>query len=67
MAEISDNPAILTVEDKKTAMLRYFLNNVPMASWKRVTGALFSMKEEIALWAAKMFLTISRGESAVLT
>ena len=30
--ETSNNPDILTEEDKMTAMLQYFLNNVPMAS-----------------------------------
>ena len=65
--EISANPAILTEEDKMTAMLQYFLNNVPMASWQKVAGALYWMKEEKALQAAKKFLTVSRGQSAVLS
>ena len=65
--EIRDNPAILTEEDKMTAMLQYFLNNVPMASWQKVAGALYWMKEEKALQAAKKFLTVSRGQSAVLS
>ena len=64
--EISTNPAILTEEDKMTAMLQYFLNNVPMASWQKVAGALYWMKEEKALQAVKKFLTVSRGQSAVL-
>ena len=65
--EISDNPAILTKEDKMAALLQYFLNNVPMASWQKVAGVLYSMKEETALQAAKRFLTVSRGQSAVLS
>ena len=65
--EISANPAILTEEDKMAAMLQYFLNNVPMASWQKVAGALYRMKEEKALQAAKKFLTVSRGQSAVLS
>ena len=65
--EISDNPAILTEEDKMTAMLQYFLNNVPMASWQKFAGALYWRKEEKALQAAKKFLTVSRGQSAVLS
>ena len=67
LEEIRDNPAILTEEDKMTAMLQYFLNNVPMASWQKVAGALYRMKEEKALQAAKRFLTVSRGQSAVLS
>ena len=65
--EIRRNPAILTKEDKMAAMLQYFLNNVPMASWQKVAGALYSVKEEKALQAAKKFLTVSRGQSAVLS
>ena len=65
--EISANPAILTEEDKMAAMLQYFLNNVPMASWQKVAGALYRMEEEKALQAAKKFLTVSRGQSAVLS
>ena len=65
--EISDNPAILTEEDMLTAVLQYFLNNVPMASWQKVAGALYWRKEEKALQAAKKFLTVSRGQSAVLS
>ena len=61
MDEISANPAIMTEVDKMTAMLQYFLNNVPMASWQKVAGALYWMKEEEALQAAKKFLTVSRG------
>ena len=67
LKQISDNPAILTEEDKMTAMLQYFLNNVPMASWQKVAGALYWRKEEKALQAAKKFLTVSRGQSAVLS
>ena len=64
--EISANPAILTEKDKMTAMLQYFLNNVPMASWQKVAGALYRMKEEKALQAAKKFLTVSRGKCCLV-
>ena len=61
--EIRDNPA-MTTEDKRTEVLLYFLRNVPMASWERVAGALYYMKER-ALQAVKKFLTVSTGMSAV--
>ena len=63
--EISANPPMTTEEDKKTEVLLYFLRNVPMASWERVAGALYYMKEERALQAVKKFLTVSTGTSAV--
>ena len=65
--EISSNTAVLTEEEKIATILQYFLNNVPMASWQKVAGALYWMKEEKALQAAKKFLTVSRGQSAVLS
>ena len=60
------NSAILRKEHK-TVILQYFLNNVPMASWQKIAGALYYMKEETALQAVKKFLTVSRGQSAVLS
>ena len=67
LEEIRVNPAILTEEDKMAAMLQYFLNNVPMASWQKVAGVLYYMEEKKALQAAKKFLPVSRGQSAVLS
>ena len=64
LREIRANPA-MTEEDKRTEVLLYFLRNIPMASWERVTGALYWMKEERALQAVKKFLTVSTGTSAV--
>ena len=61
LREISRNPAILTLEDKMTAMLQYFLKNVPMASWQKVAGALYYWEEEMALQAAMKFLTVTPG------
>ena len=62
--EMIANPA-MAEEDKRTEVLLYFLRNVPMASWERVAGALYRMKEERALQAVKKFLTVSTGTSAV--
>ena len=64
---IDNNPAILREKDKMAAMLQYFLNNVQMASWQKVAGALYYKEEETALQAAKKFLPDTRGQSAVLS
>ena len=61
--EIRDNPA-MTEEDKRTEALLYFLRNDPMASWERVAGVLYRMKEERALQSVKKFLTVSTGTFA---
>ena len=57
----------MTQEDKKTVMLQYFLNNVQMASWQRVAGILYYGEEETAIQAVKKFLTVSPGQSVVLS
>ena len=54
-----------TEEEKKVALLRYFLDHVPMASWQTVAGALHYEEEEEALLMAQPFLPPS-GESVFL-
>ena len=49
------NTAYQTEEEKKEALLLYFLHNVPMASWQRVAGALHWMGEKTALEAVRAF------------
>ena len=54
-----------TEEEKKAALLQYFLDNVPMASWQTVAGALHYRSEEEALQMVQAFLPPS-GESVSL-
>ena len=54
--EISDSTAYQTEEEKKEALLDYYLDTVPMASWPSVAGALHYMEEKTALQAVKNFL-----------
>ena len=61
--EIGDT-ANMTEEEKKEALLLYFLHNVPMASWPSVAGVLHWMEEETASQAVKEFLNIPAGQSA---
>ena len=56
--EIKNNTAYKTEEDKKEALLRYFLKNVPMASWEKVAGALYMMEEKTALEAVKAIMIL---------
>ena len=63
--DISDSTDYKTEEEKKAALLQYFLDNVPMASWKTVAGALHYWEEEKALQMVKAFLPPS-GESVFL-
>ena len=54
--EIRYNTNYQTEEEKKEALLVYYLHNVPMASWPSVAGALHYREEKTALQAVKAFL-----------
>ena len=54
-----------TEEEKEVALLQYFLDNVPMASWQTVAGALHYREEKKALQMVQAFLPPS-GESVFL-
>ena len=53
---IHDNSAYKTVEEKREALLLYYLQTVPLASWQHVAGALHYREEATALQAAEVFL-----------
>ena len=63
--DISASTDYKTEEEKKAALLQYFLDNVPMASWQTVAGALHRRKEKMALQMVKALLPPS-GESVFL-
>ena len=65
LSEIRDSTDYKTEEEEKAALLRYFLENVPMASWQTVAGALHSEEEKKALQMVQPFLPPS-GESVFL-
>ena len=54
--EIRDNTAHQTEEEKKEALLLYYLHTVPMASWPSVAGALHFREEKTALQAVNVSL-----------
>ena len=56
-----------TEEEKKKAMLLYYLHTVPQPSWQTVAGALYRMEEEgvTALEAVKVFLKHTPGQSSL--
>ena len=64
--EIRASTDYKTEEEKKAAFLQYFLDNVPMASWQTVAGALHMREEKKALQMVQPFLPPS-GESACVT
>ena len=54
--DIRDNTAYKTEEEKKEALLLYYLHTMPMASWPSVAGALHYREEKTASQAVKIFL-----------
>ena len=54
--DISGNTAYKTEEEKKEALLVYYLHTMPMASWPSVAGALHYREEKTASQAVKVFL-----------
>ena len=53
---ILTDPAYTTEEEKKEALMLYYLHTVAMASWQHVVGALHFRNEVTALQAAEVFL-----------
>ena len=58
--------AYQTEEEKKEALLLYYLDTMPMASWQNVAGALHYQKEETALQAVKVFLKLTLAGQLIL-
>ena len=55
-----------TEEEKKKAMLLYYLHTVPQPSWQTIAGALYGVEEEVtALKAVKVFLKHTPGQSSL--
>ena len=54
--EIWDDTSYQTEKDKKEALLLYYLDTMPNASWQHFAGALHARGEKTALKKAKDFL-----------
>ena len=64
--EIRYSTAYQTEEEKKEALLLYYLDTMPMASWQNVAGALHWRKEVTALQAVKVFLKFTPAGQLIL-
>ena len=61
--DIRDSRAYQTDDEQKVALLQYYLDNVAMASWQSVAGALHRREEKTALQIVKIFLTPAASQS----
>ena len=64
--EIMASADYQTEEEKKKAMLLYYLRTVPQTSWQTIAGVLYRREEEVtALEAVKVFLKHTPGQSGL--
>ena len=64
--EIWDSTAYQTEEEKEEALLLYYLDTMPMASWQDVAGTLHFREEETALQAVKALLKFTPAGQLIL-
>ena len=64
--EIRDSTAYQTEEEKKEALLLYYLHTMPMASWQNVAGALHFREEVTALQVVKALLKYTPAGQLIL-
>ena len=64
--EIRASTAYQTEEEKKEALLLYYLRTMPMASWHNVAGALHWGKKVTALQAVKALLKYTPAGQLIL-
>ena len=64
--EIRASTAYQTEEEKKEALLLYYLHIMPMTSWQNVAGALHMREEVTALQAVKALLKFSPAGQLIL-
>ena len=64
--EIRASTAYQTEEEKKEALLLYYLHTMPMASLQNVAGALHCREEVTALQAVKAFLKYAPAGQLIL-
>ena len=61
--QIMDNSSYSTEEEKREAMIAYFLNTILLASWATLAGGLYRKKENVSLEAVRKYLHHTTGQS----
>ena len=59
--QINVNPSYPTEEKKREAIITYFLNTVPLASWATLAGKLHYQEEHVSLEAVRKYLHHTTG------
>ena len=61
--QIRDNSSYSTEEEKREAMIAYFLNTIPLASWATLAGGLYREEKSVSLEAVRKYLHHTTGQS----
>ena len=59
--QINANPSYPTEEKRREAMIVYYLNTIPLASWATLAGRLYRMEEHVSLEAVRKYLHHTTG------
>ena len=59
--QIDANLSYPTEENKRKAIITYFLNTIPLASWATLAGRLYYDKEHVSLEAVRTYLHRTTG------
>ena len=60
--QIKANPSYSTQEERREAMILYFLNNIPLASWATLAGRLYRKEQSVSLEAVRKYLHHTTGQ-----
>ena len=60
--QIRDNSSYSTEEEKREAMIAYFLNTIPLASWATLAGGLYREEKNVSLEAVRKYLHHTTGQ-----
>ena len=59
---IKANPSYPTEEGRREAIIVYFLNNIPLASWATLAGGLYREEKSVSLEAVRKYLHHTTGQ-----
>ena len=59
--QINANPSYPTEKKKREAIITYFLNTIPLASWAILAGLLYYWEDHVSLEAVRKYLHHTTG------
>ena len=59
--QIDANPSYPTEEKRREAMIVYYLNTIPLASWATLAGGLYRKEKHVSLEAVRKYLHHTTG------